>query len=106
MRWDGGWELIALLDGAVQSCYRATVTQRYDMNVAIKISDDLAKRARHEAVDDGLSLSGWVSRLISEKLKHRHTNKSLLEVLGNDDLADLELEFPRNPSTIREINFQ
>ena len=97
---------MALLNGAVQSCYSATVTQRDDMNVTIKISDDLAKRARHEAVDDGLSLSGWVAQLISEKLTRRNTNKSLLEVLGNDDLADLELEFPRSPSTIREISFQ
>ena len=97
---------IAIFDGAVQSCYGVTVTQRCDMNVTIKINDDLAKRARHEAVDDGLSLSGWVSQLISEKLTRRNTNKSLLEVLGNEDLADLELEFPRSPSTIREINFQ
>ncbi len=76
------------------------------MNVTIKINDDLAKRARHEAVDDGLSLSGWVAQLISEKLTRKSTGKSLLEALGNDDLADLELEFPRNPSTHREINFQ
>ena len=80
------------------------------MNVTIKINDDLAKRARHEAVDDGLSLSGWVAQLISEKLTRKSTGKStgksLLEALGNDDLADLELEFPRNPSTHREISFQ
>ena len=76
------------------------------MNVTIKINDDLAKQARHEAVDDGLSLSGWVAQLISEKLTRRHTTKSLLEALGNDDLADLELEFPRSPSTNREISFQ
>jgi hypothetical protein len=76
------------------------------MNVTIKINDDLAKRARHEAVDDGLSLSGWVAQLISEKLTRKSTGKSLLEALGNDDLADLELEFPRNPSSHREINFQ
>jgi hypothetical protein len=76
------------------------------MNVTIKINDDLAKRARHEAVDDGLSLSGWVAQLISEKLTRKSTGKSLLEALGNDDLADLELEFPRNPSTHREINFR
>jgi hypothetical protein len=78
----------------------------YNMNVTIKISDDLAKRARHEAVDDGLSLSGWIAQLISEKLTLRNTNKSLLEALGNDDLADLKLEFPRSQSTTREINFQ
>jgi len=76
------------------------------MNVTIKINDDLAKRARHEAVDDGLSLSGWVAQLISEKLSHRNKSKSLLEVLGSDDLAELELEFPRSPSTKREIDFQ
>lgn len=76
------------------------------MNVTIKINDELAKRARHEAVDDGLSLSGWVAQLIREKLTRKSTGKSLLEALGNDDLADLELEFPRSQSTAREINFQ
>ena len=76
------------------------------MNVTIKINDDLAKRARHEAVDDGLSLSGWVAELISEKLSHKSTGKSLLEILGNDELADLDLEFPRSKSARREVNFQ
>jgi len=76
------------------------------MNITIKINDDLAKRARHEAVDDGLSLSGWVAQLISEKLTSQSTGKCLLEALGNDDLADLEFEFPRSPSTTREISFQ
>ena len=76
------------------------------MNVTIKINDDLAKRARHEAVDDGLSLSGWVAELISEKLSGKSTGKSLLEILGNDELADLDLEFPRSQSTHREVNFQ
>jgi len=76
------------------------------MNVTIKINDDLAKRARHEAVDDGLSLSGWVAQLISEKLTRKSTGKGLLQALGNDDLADLELEFPRNPSSHRETSFQ
>ena len=75
------------------------------MNVTIKINDELAKRARHEAVDDGLSLSGWVAQLISDKLSSKGTRKSLLEALGNDELADLELEFPRNQSSSREINF-
>lgn len=75
------------------------------MNVTIKINDELAKRARHEAVDDGLSLSGWVAQLISEKLSRKSTGKSLLEALGNDRLADLDLEFPRSKSTAREISF-
>ena len=52
------------------------------MNVTIKINDELAKKARHKAVDDGLSLSGWVSQLISENLSSRASRKSLLEALG------------------------
>jgi len=76
------------------------------MNVTIKINDDLAKRARHEAVDDGLSLSGWVAELINEKLTDKSTSKSLLEALGNDALADLDCKFPRSQSTSREVHFQ
>ena len=75
------------------------------MNVTIKINDDLVKRARHEAVDDGLSLSGWVAQLINEKLSRGNSSKSLLDALGNEDLADLDLEFPRSSSATREIIF-
>ncbi len=75
------------------------------MNITIKVNDKLAKQARHEAVDDNLSLSGWVSKLIKEKLSHEGSQKSLLDALGNDDLANLEIEFPRSKSTSRELTF-
>lgn len=75
------------------------------MNVTIKINDELAKQARHEAVDDGLSLSGWVAQLISDKLSAGSSKKSLLEALGNDHLTDLTLDFPRSQSTSRELSF-
>ena len=75
------------------------------MNITIKINDELAKQARHEAVDDGLSLSGWVSELIKSKLVPCGKGKTLLESLGNEELADVELDFPRSQSTSREISF-
>lgn len=76
------------------------------MNITIKINDELAKQARHEAVDDGLSLSGWVAKLINEKLTGKLTERSLLEALGNEDLADVNLDFPRSDSTARELSFE
>lgn len=76
------------------------------MNVTIKISNDLVKQARHEAVDDGLSLSGWVSQLITEKLSAKAPNKSLLEALGNEKLDELDIDFQRSQSTSRELSFE
>ncbi len=75
------------------------------MNVTIEINDELAKRARHEAVDGGLSLSGWVAELIREKLTRKGANKSLLEALGCDEISELDMEFPRSKSAAREIHF-
>ncbi len=75
------------------------------MNVTIKIKDDLVKKARHEAVDDGLSLSGWIAQLIDEKLSSKEPQKSLLDILGNDEIAEIELDLSRNQSTSRELSF-
>ncbi len=76
------------------------------MNVTIKINDDLIKQARHEAVDDGLSLSGWVAQLITEKLSDKSPSKSLLEAIGNEKLAELDMDFQRSQSTSRELTFE
>ncbi len=76
------------------------------MNVTIKINDDLIKQARHEAVDDGLSLSGWVAQLITEKLSDKAPTKSLLEAIGNENLAELDMDFQRSQSTSRELTFE
>lgn len=76
------------------------------MNVTIKINDDLIKQARHEAVDDGLSLSGWVAQLITEKLSDKSPTKSLLEAIGNEKLDELDMDFQRSQSTSRELTFE
>ena len=76
------------------------------MNVTIKINDELVKQARHEAVDDGLSLSGWVAQLITEKLSDKSPSKSLLEAIGNEKLAELDMDFQRSQSTSRELTFE
>lgn len=46
----------------VFSCFRA------NMNVTVKLSDDLCRRARHRAVDESKSLSAWLSKLIEREL--------------------------------------
>jgi hypothetical protein len=76
------------------------------MNVTIKIKDDLLKQARHEAVDDGLSLSGWVAKLITEKLSVKTPTISLLDALGNEKLAELDMDFQRSQSKSREHSFE
>jgi hypothetical protein len=76
------------------------------MNVTIKINDELVKQARHEAFGDGLSLSGWVAQLISEKLSDKSPSKSLLEAIGNEKLAELDMDFQRSQSTSRELTFE
>jgi hypothetical protein len=76
------------------------------MNVTIKISDQICRAARHRAVDAGSSLSGWIADLIRKEIA-RNPSKSpatLLEALGNEKLSKLEIEFPRNPDSIREID--
>jgi hypothetical protein len=37
-------------------------------NVTVKLEEDLVRAARHEAVDAGQSLSGWLAELIRERL--------------------------------------
>ncbi len=44
------------------------------MNVTLKLSDDLCRRARHSAVDNSKSLSAWVADLIEREL-HAPTPK-------------------------------
>jgi hypothetical protein len=42
-------------------------------NITIALPDEVAKVARHLAVDEGLSLSGYVAELISERVRHAGT---------------------------------
>lgn len=78
------------------------------MNVTIKIDDDVCRAARHHAVDAGLSLSGWVANLIRKEISPLQSKKakSLLEALGNKKLASLDLDFPRDKSSAREVGFR
>lgn len=41
------------------------------MNVTISLPDDLAKQARHRAVDQGLSLSRYVAKVLEKELGER-----------------------------------
>jgi hypothetical protein len=77
------------------------------MNVTIKISDQILRDARHRAVDAGRSLSGWIADLVRKELSHPASKKpkNLLDALGNDKLSDIDLNFPRDQSSIRETDF-
>ena len=78
------------------------------MNVTIKIDDDVCREARHHAVDAGLSLSGWVTNLIRKEVAPPPVKKAktLLEAIGNEKLAGLDLDFPRDKSSGREVDFR
>jgi len=77
------------------------------MNVTIKISDQVCKDARHRAVDEGRSLSGWIEEVIRKELSRSASGKpqTLLEALGSEELSGLDLEFPRDKSPAREVDF-
>lgn len=78
------------------------------LNVTIKIEDELCKKARHEAVDSGLSLSGWVAELIRQKVASQQSSKkrkSLIDALGNEDLAEYDFVVERDQSPMREVDF-
>ncbi len=79
-------------------CHRATVQYKnvFFMNVTLKIDDRIGREARHRAVDAGLSLSGWVTNLIRKEIDRDRKQDSLLELLGNDELARAEVDFPRD----------
>ena len=77
------------------------------MNVTIKIADELGRQARHCAVDAGLSLSGWIAKLVGKELSRSDLKKpqTLLEALGNERLAETDLVFPRDQSAGRAVDF-
>jgi len=78
------------------------------MNVTVKMNDQLVKGARHRAVDDGLSLSGWLAALVSRELATGQGSGvcgGLIQALGNDDMAEREVDFDRDRSDLREVKF-
>jgi hypothetical protein len=73
------------------------------MNVTLKIDNTLCREARHRAVEAGLSLSGWIPRLLAREIRNPSLErgpllekkpKDLLEALGDDRLADIDWENP------------
>lgn len=57
-----------LLEPAVLSCNRAARDWSC-MNVTLKLSDDVVREARHEAIDENTSLSALVEQLLREDPK-------------------------------------
>jgi len=69
------------------------------MNVTIKLDDALCREARHQAVDADLSLSGWISALIRERLGKtsaaRPKEASLLDLLGVEEAGQPDFAPPK-----------
>lgn len=89
------------------SCFRANV-QHNKMNVTLKLPDDLCRDARHRAVDESKSLSAWIADLVARELENPSPvgPVSLLEALGDETLADVDLMIPdRRSHPVREPEF-
>jgi hypothetical protein len=69
------------------------------MNVTIKLDDALCREARHQAVDADLSLSGWISALIHERLGKTSVSRvkeaSLLDLLGAEEAGAVDFAVPK-----------
>ena len=78
------------------------------MNVTLKLSDDLCRKARHRAVDESKSLSVWMADLVMRELKSPPPARepSLLEILGEPATQDRDFELPDRKADIpRKIEF-
>lgn len=79
------------------------------MNVTLKLPDALCKAARHRAVDEDKSLSGWVADLVRRELAEEPTDekpKTLLERLGMDEYQDMDIPLPdRKEGDVRIFEF-
>ena len=62
------------------------------MDVTVRLKDDLLKDARHKAVDEGLSLSAWLARLIEREVARppHAPETSFWERVGDPRLAEAE----------------
>lgn len=77
-----------------------------DMNVTLKLPDDLCREARHRAVDESKSLSTWVADLVAAKLRPVSNTQTLLQALGDESLADGEIDLPeRRAASRRPLEF-
>ncbi len=78
------------------------------MNVTLKLPDELCILARHRAVDESKSLSGWIADLVAESLKKdtKTAPVTLLALLGDESLAEGDLELPdRRKQLHRSVEF-
>jgi hypothetical protein len=77
------------------------------MNVTIKIDDALCKEARHHAVDQGLSLSGWIAGIVRKELARENgtDRPGLLDALAMKEGEERSFEIPRDSSVARDLEF-
>ena len=77
------------------------------MNVTLKLDDEVLQEARHRAVDQRLSLSAWMTKLLERELQRTRPRQgsSILEQLGDERLADVPLELPSHTEPFKEINW-
>ncbi len=82
------------------------------MNVTLELAEETCRKARHFAVDENTSLSGWVASLIDAEVARRERGarglKTLAEALTLPDAPDwlYEKEFPlEERKAVAERNF-
>ncbi len=70
------------------------------MNVTLKLPDELCRAARHRAIDESLSLSGWIAQLVAREVgqKTPEPPATLLSALGDESLAEDDLDLPARRS--------
>lgn len=74
--------------------------------MTIKIEDKLCREARHRAVDSGLSLSGWISEVVTRELDaENRVSGGLLESLAIKEGEEQGFEIPRDASEARDLSF-
>jgi len=85
------------------------------MNVTLKLPDALCREARHRAVDEQKSLSGWLTALVERELAvptgTARTPKTWMDAMAAREAPDwfYEREFPledRKATPIREFSFE
>ncbi|MCH8514518.1 MAG: hypothetical protein LAT83_23085 [Kiritimatiellae bacterium] len=67
----------------------------------------MLKSARHRAVDQGLSLSAWMAKLIEREvgLDPDAPETDILTQLGDEKLADIPFDFEPSRELTREIEW-
>ncbi|MEO5913341.1 MAG: hypothetical protein ABIS50_03845 [Luteolibacter sp.] len=73
----------------------------------IDLDDRLSTPATFRASRVGLSLSGWVSHLVSRELAQPAAKKfgSLLEALADPVFSDIELDLKRDKTPLPPLDF-